>query len=255
MRFLLMNKTNAHNEAGLRPPQELIDGVGRSLGEMKRQGVFRDAAGLRQTNLGVRIAVRGGVGTVTPGPFGEDHALPAAICLLRVHTRDEAVGWASRFGAALGDADFEIRPLTEPWDLGFGEKPKDLATTRFMIVAKATAAYEAGELPPPPARAAVAGVIAEMKGAEVFLGAEVMQPGSRSRRVLRRGATAVVLDGPFAESKELVGGYVTLELASMEEALAWAVPYTEVLGECELDVRPLFEVPELGVLNPDPDFG
>jgi hypothetical protein len=94
-----------------------------------------------------------------------------------------------------------------------------------------------------------------MKGAEVFLGAEVMQPGSRSRRILRRGATAAVLDGPFAESKELVGGYVTLELASMEEALAWAVPYTVVLGDCELDVRPLFEVPELGVLNPDPDFG
>jgi hypothetical protein len=246
MRFLLMNKTNAHNEAGLRPPRELIDGVGRTLGEMQRRGVFRDAAGLRQTSLGVRVAVRGGVGTVMPGPFAEDHALPAAICVLRARTRDEAIGWASRFGAVLGDADFEVRPLTEPWDLGFGERPKDLETSRFMIVAKATAAYEAGKLPPPPVRVGVAGVIAEMKAAEAFLGAEVMQPGSVSKRVRREAGETTVVDGPFAESKELVGGYVTLELGSMDEALEWAVPYTGVLGDCELDVRPLYEVADLG---------
>ena len=55
MRFMLIHKTNASNEAGLRPPQELIAGVGRTIREMQETGIFRDGAGLRASSLGARL--------------------------------------------------------------------------------------------------------------------------------------------------------------------------------------------------------
>jgi hypothetical protein len=84
MRFMLMHKTNASNEAGLRPPDELIAGVGRTIREMQETGIFRDGAGLRASSLGARLELRGGARTVMPGPLTGKNELPAALCVLRV---------------------------------------------------------------------------------------------------------------------------------------------------------------------------
>ena len=73
MRFMLMHKTNASNEAGLRPPEELIAGVGRMIREVQETGAFRDGAGLRASSVGAWLKFHGGARTVTPGPF-----IPAA---------------------------------------------------------------------------------------------------------------------------------------------------------------------------------
>lgn len=245
MRFMLMHKTNASNEAGIRPPQELIAGVGRMIQEMRHVGIFRDGAGLRASSLGVRLGFRDGALTVTPGPFVGTHELPAALCILRVRSREEAVHWASRFGEIVGDAELDIRPVTEPWDLGLAEKPKDDPTMRYMAVFKADASYEGGVLPSPGVRTATARLIDEMKQAGVYVTAEALQPSARSKRIRAAEGKRVVLDGPFTESKELIAGFVTVELPSMSEALVWAQRYTDVLGEVELDIRPLFEPAEL----------
>ncbi len=245
MRFMLMHKTNASNEAGVRPPPELIAGVGRMIGEMRQAGIFRDGAGLRASSLGVRLEPRDGARTVTPGPFVGKHELPAALCILRVGSREEAVEWASRFAAIVGDAELDIRPVTEPWDLGLAEKPKDDPTVRYMVVYKADPQYEAGALPSPEVRAATARLLDEMKAAGVYLTADALQPSARSKRIRAAGPKYTLTDGPFAESKELIAGFVTLELPSMTEALAWAQRYAAVLGEVELDIRPLVEPEEL----------
>jgi PhnB protein len=77
MRFMLMHKTNASNEAGLRPPEELIAGVDRTIREMQETGIFRDGAGLRASSLGARLELHGAARTVTPGPFTGKNELPA----------------------------------------------------------------------------------------------------------------------------------------------------------------------------------
>jgi hypothetical protein len=82
---------------------------------------------------------------------------PAAFRILRVRSRDEAVEHVTRFAASLGDGECNIRPVTEPWDLGFGEKPKNDPTTRYMAVWKASPQGE-GALPSLQARAYVAAV-------------------------------------------------------------------------------------------------
>jgi hypothetical protein len=242
---MLMHKTNASNEVGVRPSPELIAAVGEAIGEMSRAGIFRDGAGLRASSLGVRIERKGGRTKATPGPFVGKNELPAALGVLRVRSREEAVEWASRFAALMGDAEVDIRPVTEPWDLGLGEKPPGDPTVRYMAVYKADARSEAGALPSPELRTAIARLIEEMKRAGVFVMAEALKPGAESKRIRSVGGRPVVMDGPFTESKELIAGYVTLELPSMAEALIWGQRYAAVLEGAELDVRPLFEPVEL----------
>jgi hypothetical protein len=246
MRFMLMHKTNPDNEAGIRPSAELIAGVGATIGEMAKLGIFRDGAGLRASSLGIRLERKAGKVSTTPGPFIGRNELPAALCVLRVRSRDEAVEWATRFATLMGDAELDIRPVTEPWDLGLAEKPKDDPTTRYMAVYKADARHEAGTPPPLEVRAGVAQLMAEMKRAGVFVMAEALKPSRVSKRVRTSGGRQTVIDGPFTESKELIAGYLTLEVPAIADALTWALPYSVLLGNAELDVRPLFEPEELG---------
>jgi hypothetical protein len=244
MRFMLMHATNDDNESGKRPSGELIAGVRRSIEEMGAAGIFRDGAGLRASSLGVRLRFRDGVRTVTHGPFVGDHELPAALCMLRVRSRDEVVEWASRFAAIVGDADVDVRPVTEPWDLGFGSRPADDPTSRWMAVVKADPVSETGTLPDARRRVAVAELIGEARKAGVFLAAEALQPGARSKRVLRQAGKPLLVDGPFTESKELIAGYVTIEVPSIEEAVPWAERYARLLAST-LDIRPLYEPDDL----------
>lgn len=245
MRLMMMHKTNAANEAGVRPSPELIAAVGRMMAELSQAGVVRDGAGLRASSLGVRIILAGGRRTLTPGPFEGKNELPAALCVLRVRSREEAVEWATRLGEVLGDAEIDVRPLTEPWDLGLGEKPAGDPTSRYLAVLKADRRSEAGERLTPSERAAIAHLIEELRAAGVLLSGEVLQPSARSRRIVARGREWHVTDGPFAESKELIAGFVTLELPSLDDAMPWARRFAACLGDVELDLRPLVEATEL----------
>ena len=82
-------------------------------------------------------------------------------------------------------------------------------------------------------------LIGEMVKAGVLLSTGWLEPSSRAVRLRNFDGAETLVDGPFAESKELVGGFVILELPSRDEAIAWARRYTGVLGEVELDVRPV----------------
>jgi len=241
MRFMVMHRTNAANEAGERPSDALIAEVGRMVGELRAAGTFRDGAGLRASALGARVVLAGGRRTVERGPYLGRNELPAALCVVRVRSLEEAVDWAARLGGCLGDAELEVRPLTEPWDLGFGEKPAGDPTTRYMAVLKADPRTEEGAPPAPEARAALAAVLGEARQAGVLLSGEVLRPSSHARRIVRRGGKQLVLDGPFAETKELIAGYLTLEAPAIEDVLPFALRYAVCLEDAELDVRPLYE--------------
>jgi hypothetical protein len=84
-------------------------------------------------------------------------------------------------------------------------------------------------------------LIAEMSEAGVLLSTGWLEPSSHASRLRNVGGKQMLVDGPFAESKELVGGFVILELDSRADAVAWARRYVAVLGEVELDVLPVAE--------------
>ena len=118
---------------------------------------------------------------------------------------------------------------------------------RFMIMVRATAESES-EPTPMPSEALLARMLAyheELAKAGVLLDASGLQPSRKGWRIRYQGGKRSVIDGPFAESKELIAGYTLIQAASREEALEWTrrfpAPF-EGDGPCEIEVRQLYEL-------------
>jgi hypothetical protein len=118
-------------------------------------------------------------------------------------------------------------------------------TMRFMIIVKATHDSEAGVMPEEKLIAEMAQYHEELAQAGVLLDASGLQPSSKGWRIQHRGAQRTFVDGPFAETKELIAGYTLIQVASREEATEWTkrFPNPAVDGkQGEIEVRQLFEL-------------
>ena len=124
---------------------------------------------------------------------------------------------------------------------------------RYMMIVKATKDSEAGCAPNPELMAAIAKMGEEASRRGIMVGSGGLQPSSQGTRVrVSKGKTSV-LDGPFAETKELVGGYAIFDLKSKEEAIQMGTEFmqahVDILGpsyEGELEIRPMMDVPPNG---------
>ena len=237
MRFLIMHKTNANWEAGAIPDAQLIAAVGALIGDLEHAGILRAGEGLRATSQGARITVSRGAPHVVRGPFAGRNELPAGFDIIRAATLDEALAWAGELGKVLGDVELDVRPLTEPWDIGLGDKPKEVKSRRFMVLKKATAATEAGV--PLPLEKGEALKRLRQRAPAGHLTAETVRPSGRGRRCKNTVGGTVFTDGPFTESKELIAGYVILDVASLDEASRWCARYVRVVRSEEADVLEL----------------
>jgi len=119
---------------------------------------------------------------------------------------------------------------------------------RFMILRKADAQTEAGVMPSTELLAAMGQYMEEMGKAGILLGGEGLHPSSKAVRVRFSGGKPSVIDGPFAETKELIAGYALIEVKSREEAIEWIKkwPAMDGGGNLELEIRPLFEAEDFG---------
>jgi hypothetical protein len=240
MRFMIMHKNDSHTEAGERPPPELVAKMGEYIGEHAQRGSFLGGEGLGRSATRTRLTFRDGQCTIKHGPYQGENELPAAALLLNVRSRDEALGWAQRYGKILGDGELELGPVTEPWDLGFGTKPAD-APLRLLLLEKADAASEAGTRSTKQ-KADITRLKTEMTKAGVLVSDERLQPSAKSKRLVFTNHNLRVLDGPFAESKELIGGFAMMRLPSIDAAVDECRRYAEILGgTLEIDIRPLEE--------------
>jgi hypothetical protein len=118
---------------------------------------------------------------------------------------------------------------------------------RYMIMVRANADTEAGLFPDDVDRlmADMASFHEELARAGALLDASGLQPSSAGFRIEWDGRGQRVVDGPFAESKELVAGYTLIQVRSREEALAWARRFPNPMGEGRpgtIEVRPLYEL-------------
>ena len=239
MRFIIMHKTNAHWESGAIPTPELIARVGTLLGTLARAGVLLGAEGLRASSEGVRLRFSAGTRTVINGPLEGNNELPAGFSILRARSLEDAVEWATRQASVLGDMEIDIRPVTEPWDIGITPAPADVSTRRYMVLRKATSATEAGSAPSSAQRAAFARLIDETVRDGAHVATETMRPSRRGRRYKNSRDGISVYDGPFVETKELIAGYVIVSAASLEDAGRWAVEYALAVEAEEVDLREL----------------
>lgn len=115
---------------------------------------------------------------------------------------------------------------------------------RFMIMVRANAQSESGAMPDETLVAAMATYHEALAKAGVLLDANGLQPSSKGWRVRYSGGKGTIVDGPFAETKELIAGYTLIQVRSREEAIEWARRFPAPFGELadgEIEVRPLYE--------------
>ena len=118
---------------------------------------------------------------------------------------------------------------------------------RFMVMVKATQDSEAGKLPSAELLAEMGKYNEELVKAGVMQAGEGLQPSSKGARVRFSGAKRSVIDGPFAETKELVAGFWIWKVKSLQEAIEWVKKCPNPMpGESEIEIRQIFEAEDFG---------
>ena len=118
---------------------------------------------------------------------------------------------------------------------------------RFMVMVKASEASEKGVLPSQELLTAMGKYNEELIKAGVMLAGEGLQASSKGARVRFSGAKRTVIDGPFAETKELLAGYWVWQVSSVEEAVEWVRRIPNPTGEHGVvEIRPVFEADDFG---------
>src|SRR4051794_15152559 len=118
---------------------------------------------------------------------------------------------------------------------------------RFMVIVKATQESEAGVMPSEQLLTQMGRFNEELVKAGVMLSGEGLQPSSKGARVRFSGAKRTVIDGPFAETKELIAGFWMWQVKSKEEAIEWVKRCPNPMpGDSEIEIRQVFEAEDFG---------
>jgi hypothetical protein len=118
---------------------------------------------------------------------------------------------------------------------------------RVMVIVKATKESEAGVMPSQQLLTEMGQFNEELSKAGLLLAGDGLHPSSMGKRVQFSGPKRTVVDGPFAETKELIAGYWLWQVKSMDEAVAWVKRCPNPMNEdSEIEIRPLFEASDFG---------
>ena len=236
MKFMTMHKHDPKTEAGEKPPMELIQQMGGLMGKYMQTGQMVDGAGLGASATRTRLTFKNGQMTRKDGPYRGEHELPHATLMLEVRTRDEAIGWAERYGKILGDGELEVGKTTEPWDLGVMPAPPN-PPLHFLLIDKADQATESGGRTPQQ-KSALSRLRTEMTKAGVLQRSMTLLPSSTAKRLTFTNNNLSIVDGPFTESKEMIGGFAVIDFKDLDECIEMTKVYAKILGgNLELDIR------------------
>ena len=124
---------------------------------------------------------------------------------------------------------------------------------KVMVIGRATAASEAGEMPSAEMFSAMEKFNEELINAGILLDGTGLTPSSRGARVRFSGSNRTVINGPFAETKELIAGFSVWKVSSLEEAIEWVKKCPNpMIEDSEIEIRPLFEPEDFaGLVTPE----
>ncbi len=124
---------------------------------------------------------------------------------------------------------------------------------RVMVFVKATDDSEAGVMPPSELLEDMGRFNEALADAGILLGGDGLKPTSKGKRVRFDGASRIVMDGPFAETNEVVAGYWLWEVKDMDEAIAWVKRCPNPMpGPSEIEIRPLYEMSDFDeIMTPE----
>jgi hypothetical protein len=268
MRFMMMVKSSTEAENGVMPTEAELTEMGAFNEQLMKAGVLLAGEGLHPSSKGARLRISGGKTTVTDGPFAEAKELVAGYWLIQAKSKEEVLDWAKR--VPFREGAVEVRPLYEAED--FGEVPPGTAekparpqrkpgTKRFFCMLKADKKTEAGEPASPALLQEMGGFMQELTEQGVVLEGDGLKPTSYGARVYYDRDKRTIVDGPFAESKEIIAGYAVVQFASLEEAVEMSRRMLDIHlrgtgqteGECEL--RQVFETEDFPVSDDEKPDG
>ena len=239
MRFMVMHKVDAKMEAGGPPEPQIIQNMGALIQESLKNGVFITGAGLHRSEQRVRVKSAGGACQVSSGPYAGENELLASYAMIKVKSLADAVTHAQRYALAEGDCEIEVGPVVEPWDLGMMPKPEGDIPLQVLLLTKADAAFERGAQPKEQHAGALRALSESLGDNGAVLATGTLTPSSKGVRAKPSASKRVWVDGPFAESKELIAGFSILDVPTLQDAVAWADRYATILTDAEVDVRAL----------------
>jgi hypothetical protein len=276
MRFMMLLKSDANTEAGVMPSAEILTAMGKYNQELFDSGKLIAGEGLQPSSKGFRIRNRGGNLTITDGPFPETHELLAGYWMIKADSKEEAIEWAKRVPfesggpSATGDGtgQIEIRQVFELDDFpvnenesGWREQEAELREKsgngslgaaadagagganklKYLMMFKADERSEAGVLPSEEELATMGALMGELAEKGIIVEGEGLQPSSKGARVYFSNGKRTVVDGPFPETKELMAGYCVVQVDSREEALEIAKRGALAGGDCDCEIRQVFQ--------------
>src|ERR1051326_4915776 len=276
MRFMVIVKASKDSEAGVMPSRELLTEMGKFNEELAKAGVLVAGEGLQPTSKGARVRFSGSKRTVIDGPFAETKELIAGFWIWQVKSKEEAIEWVRRCpNPHAEDCEVEIRQIFEAEDFGDALTPEMREKEeRMRVGSKERADEEAG-------RKALAGsrrtigvkmkymlliyldeknplseaerqacyaesteLARELHAKGEYVSANPLHPTETATSVRVRDGKRMVTDGPFAETREQLGGYFLIDAKNLDEAIAVAgrVPMAK---KGTVEVRPVIDLPGL----------
>jgi hypothetical protein len=231
MQFMVMRRADEATEAGRLPALAVFDDMGRFHEQLEQAGGVGLALGLRPSSRAVRLKLWPGGESITDGPFAETKELIAGFTVFEADSKEHAIALLKRWPAvdadATGEALLELRETGCPG--GCAQVPPAAAgeDARYLILLRADEGTEADRIPPRHMLDALNAFNAAQAAQGRLLAGDGLKASSSGARVKLAGGQASVIDGPFAEAKELIAGFWMIRATSMDDAVAWArtLPY------------------------------
>ncbi|MDB4990680.1 MAG: hypothetical protein JWN04_5858 [Myxococcaceae bacterium] len=266
MRFMILLKTTrALDSAAGNEDRARRAACERYEAELSQAGILLTSESLYPSDHGMTMSHRAGSLTIVDGPFRDLQHILAGFWLIQVKSKEEAVEWAKRFPLSNEQTQIELSPLTELSDFpelfeqtggqelaphcptpdsAHAAAPEPVApaanrdkSLRYLMMFKADAKSELGLPPDVKTFTEMGKLMGDMAAAGVGFSGDGLRPSRHHVRIALRNGQRSVTDGPFAETKELIAGYLLVQVASREEALSWASRGALINGDCESEIR------------------
>ena len=232
--YLLMTLEDerAHASQSPKAMAELIEKSAAYADELRRDGRLKDRGRFRPSKEGKRLRRLGGRLTVEDGPFAEEGKALGGYYWVQADSLEEATALALRAPVLPGDA-VDVRPLMK------GAMPADKEAKPGKLFACAVLGNSKTEQGWVEAMDRVDEQTRGRFSEDSFLGGLRLQPPTRGRRVVARGERHATFDGPFLESKEVIGGLFVVRMTNIDEAVRWASE-TAFVVHGALEIRELW---------------
>jgi hypothetical protein len=252
MQFMVIRRADEATEAGTLPTAAQLDDMERFNQALSEAGRVGLALGLRPSGRAVRLKMWPGGESITDGPFTEARELVAGFTVFEAASKEAAIGqlgrWPPSDAQATGEVLLELRETGCPG--GCAEVPPAAGEDRdrYVILLRSDAGTESDQIPPQHKLDALNAFNAAQAAAGVLLAGDGLKSSARGARVHFKGGHASVVDGPFAEAKELIAGFWMIRAASMPDAIAWARTLPYPTGpEVEVEIREVYTMDDLAL--------